>query len=123
MRFSYHRDIIYKSICEVDNHPTAADIFDMVKPRINKISLGTIYRNLSQLIETNMIHELNISGISHYDGNLDQHQHFVCKHCNSIIDCSIQNDLDENKIKGTKEFDIQEVDIIFSGLCQECKLN
>ena len=123
MRFSYHRDIIYKSICEVDNHPTAADIFDMVKSGIDNISLGTIYRNLTQLVEKNMICELNINGISHYDGNMDQHQHFVCKHCKSIIDCFIQNDLDEYKIKENRQFEIQEVDIIFSGLCQKCKLN
>ena len=123
MRFSYQRDIIYNFIYGVNTHPTAADVFNMVKPKIKNISLGTVYRNLTQLVKKNMIHELNISGISHYDGNLDQHQHFVCKHCNSIIDCSIQNDWDENKIKGTKEFDIQEVDILFSGLCQHCKPN
>ena len=123
MRFSYQRDIIYQAICSVETHPTAAGIFNMVKPQIENISLGTIYRNLGQLVEKNKIRELTISGISHYDGNMDPHQHFVCKQCNSIFDCSIQNDWNENTIKESKEFDIQEVHIIFSGLCQECKLN
>ena len=123
MRFSYQRDIIYQSICSVKTHPTAAGIFNMVKPHIENISLGTIYRNLGQLVKKNMIRELTISGISHYDGNMDPHQHFVCKQCNSIIDCSSQNAWNENNLKENKEFDIQEVDIIFSGLCQECKLN
>ena len=95
----------------------------MVKPHIKNISLGTIYRNLGRLVKENMIRELNISGIAHYDGNMDPHQHFVCKQCNSIIDCSTQNVWNENNIKESTKFDIQEVDIIFSGLCQECKLN
>ena len=123
MRFSYQRDIIYQSICSVKNHPTATGIFNMVKPHIENISLGTIYRNLGRLVKENMIRELNISGIAHYDGNMDPHQHFVCKQCNSIIDCSTQNAWNENNIKESKEFDIQEVEIIFSGLCQNCKLN
>ena len=123
MRFSYQRDIIYNSIYGVNTHPTATDIFNMVHPQIESISLGTIYRNLAQLAKKHMIRELNLDGVSHYDGNMDPHQHFVCKQCNSIIDCSTQNAWNENNIKESKEFDIQEVDIIFSGLCQNCKLN
>ena len=73
MRFSHQRDIIYKSICGVDTHPTAADIFNMVQPQIENISLGSVYRNLTQLTQIHMIHELKIDGISHYDANLDSH--------------------------------------------------
>ena len=123
MRFSYHRDIILKSICSVDTHPTAKDVFNMVQPQINNISLGTVYRNLAQLTKEHMILELNISGIYHYDGNISPHQHFVCKQCGSIFDCHTNNDWNVDNMKGEKEFDIQEINIIFSGFCQDCKLN
>ncbi len=123
MRFSYQRDIIYKTIYVVDTHPTATDIFTMVKPQIENISLGTVYRNLAQLVQKNMIRELNISGVSHYDGNMVPHQHFFCNQCSSIIDCHTQNNWNAANMKEYKEFDIQEIDILFSGLCQECKPN
>ena len=123
MRFSYQRDSIYKSICGVDTHPTAADIFTMIKPQIKNISLATIYRNLAQLVQKQMIRELNINGISHYDGNMSSHQHYVCKKCGSIMDCYAKNDWNVERIKKTKEFDIQEIHIQFSGVCQDCKPN
>ena len=123
MRFSYQRDIIYKSICGVDTHPTASDVFNMLQPKIKNISLGTVYRNLAQLVKEQMILELNIAGISHYDGNIEPHQHFVCKQCKTIFDCHTQNDWIVNNIKEVNEYDIQEIDIIFSGYCQKCKPN
>ena len=123
MRFSYQRDIIYKSICGVDTHPTASDVFNMVQPKIKNISLGTVYRNLAQLVQEHMILELNIAGITHYDGNIEPHQHFVCKQCKTIFDCHTQNDWIVNNIKDNKEYDIQQIDIIFSGYCQKCKPN
>ena len=123
MRLSYQRDIIYNSIYGVNTHPTAADIFNMVRPQIENISLGTVYRNLSQLIQEQMIRELNIDGVSHYDGNMDPHQHFVCNKCGSIFDYPTQNDWNVNNMQECKEFDIQKIDIIFSGLCQKCTPN
>ena len=123
MRYSYQRDIIYKSICGVDTHPTATDIFNMVQPKIENISLGTVYRNLAQLTKEHMILEINIKGVSHYDGNMAPHEHFVCKKCETIIDCYTRNGWEVDEIKEGTDFDIQEMDIIFSGLCQQCKIN
>ena len=123
MRFSYQRDIILKSIYEVDTHPTALDVFNMVQPHIPNISMGTIYRNLAQLSKENMILELNICGISHYDGNISPHQHLICKKCKTIIDCHTSNDWNLDNIKKVKEFEIQEIDIKFFGFCKECTLN
>ena len=95
----------------------------MAQLQIENLSLGTVYRNLAQLTKEHMILELNINGISHYDGNLDPHQHFVCNECGSIFDCHTQNKLNVDNIKETNEFNIQEIDMIFSGLCQHCQPN
>ena len=95
----------------------------MVKPKSKNISLGTIYRNLAQLVDENMIRELNLNGISHYDGNMNPHQHFVCNECGSIIDCHAKNDLNIENIKKKNNFDIKAVNIVFSGYCQKCKLS
>ncbi|SVD73928.1 uncharacterized protein METZ01_LOCUS426782, partial [marine metagenome] len=108
--------MIYKSVCKVDTHPTAADVFNMAHPYIKNISMGTIYRNLSQLAENNMIIEININGITHYDGNISSHQHFVCNECGSIFYCHTQNNWNTDIVQGINEYDIQNIDIIFSGL-------
>ena len=95
----------------------------MVKPHIPKISMGTIYRNLAQLVNHCMILELNIDGVSHYDGNINIHQHFLCNKCQTIYDCEIPAENIADNVVGLEKFDIQEYQIIFSGHCQKCNPN
>ena len=123
MRFSFQRDIIYNSIRSVNTHPSAEDVYLMVKPHIPKISMGTIYRNLAQLVSHGMILELNIDGVSHYDGNINIHQHFLCNKCQTIYDCEMPTENMADNVVGLEQFDIQGCQIIFSGHCQECKPN
>ena len=123
MRYSHQRDIIYKSICSVKTHPAAEEVYSMIKPHIPRISMGTIYRNLTQLVEHGMILELNINGISHYDGNINIHQHFLCNKCQTIFDCEIPVENIAYNVVGIENFDIQGCQIIFSGHCQECNPN
>ena len=123
MRYSYQRDIIYNSIQSVKTHPSAERVYSMVKPHIPKISMGTIYRNLAQLIEHEMILELNIDGVTHYDGNLNIHQHFLCNKCQTIFDCEIPEENMAHNVMELENFDVQGCQIIFLGHCQKCNLN
>ena len=123
MRYSYQRDIIYKSICSVKTHPVAEEVYSMVKPHIPKISMGTIDRNLAQLVYHSMILQLNIDGVSHYDGNINIHQHFLCKKCQSIFDCQMPAENMADNVVELENFDVQGCQIIFSGHCQECNPN
>ena len=123
MRYSYQRDIIYKSICSVKTHPAAEEVYTMVKPHIPNISTGTIYRNLAQLTLHGMILELNIDGVSHYDGNINIHQHFLCNKCQTIYDCEMSAENMADNVLGLEKFDVQGYQIIFSGYCQGCKPN
>ena len=95
----------------------------MVKTQIPKISMGTIYRNLSQLVDHGMILELNIDGVSHYDGNINIHQHFLCKKCQTIFDCEMPVENMADDVIGLDAFDVQGCQILFSGQCQECNPN
>ena len=123
MRYSHQRDIIYKSICSVKTHPVAEKVYSMVKLYIPNISMGTIYRNLAQLVDHGMILELNIDGVSHYDGNINIHQHFLCNKCQTIFDCEIPVENMADNVVGLENFDVQGCQIIFSGHCHVCKPN
>ena len=123
MRYSYQRDIILKSICSMKTHPVAEEVYSMVKPHIPKISMGTIYRNLAQLVYHSMILQLNIDGVFHYDGNINIHQHFLCNKCQTIFDCEMPVENMADNVIGLDNFDIQGCQILFSGQCQECNPN
>ena len=123
MRYSHQREIIFKSICSVITHPAAEEVYSMVQPHIPNISMGTVYRNLAQLVDYGMIRELNIDGVSHYDGNINIHQHFLCNNCQTIFDCKIPPENMADNVIGLENFDVQGCQIIFSGHCQECNPN
>ncbi len=50
-KYSHQREAIRDVLASVCTHPTAAEIYDMVRERIPNISLGTVYRNLSMLAD------------------------------------------------------------------------
>ncbi len=68
-------------------HPTAETIFDDVRRRLPRISLGTVYRNLQRLVDEGRIGVAQIGARSlRYDATATPHDHFVCRQCGRIDD-------------------------------------
>ena len=87
------------------------------------ISLGTVYRNLSKLVEENLIIKLDISaGAEHFDGNIHPHYHFVCAECDSIYDIDAAP-FTELNAWASRLFrgDVYKHSLNFLGLCEACK--
>ena len=49
------RMIILEELRKVDTHPSADEVYEMVRKRLPRISLGTVYRNLEILSKTGEI--------------------------------------------------------------------
>jgi Fe2+ or Zn2+ uptake regulation protein len=107
IRKTRQRDLILKTLRGTKSHPTADWIYEKVKKEIPNISLGTVYRNLSTLKEMGEILELNYgSKYSRFDGNPQNHYHFVCTECGRVFDvegCPVDKGLDE---KVSRENDV-----------------
>ena len=56
-RKSKQRDAIISELCSRYDHPTAMELYLSVREVIPNLSLGTLYRNLSQLEENGMVLE------------------------------------------------------------------
>ena len=69
-----------------------------------------------------MIKELNINGISHYNGNIHDHQHFNCTQCKSIIDYPVDSNLLMDQFTNLTTHETKECQVIFSGICNACQL-
>jgi Fur family ferric uptake transcriptional regulator len=54
------RKVILEELRNVDTHPSADEIYEMVRKRLPHISLGTVYRNLEILSETGAIQKLEL---------------------------------------------------------------
>jgi len=84
------------------------------------ISLGTVYRNLGQLVDNNIILALNIDGSTHYDAVISEHQHFQCNSCNQIIDIMLNTTKFISNIELETNHKIDGCQVHFNGICEKC---
>ena len=81
------RRVILHELCQMTSHPTAAQLYALVRQRLPRISLGTIYRNLEVLHEDGLIHKMEFAGTeTRFDGNVDSHDHVRCTVCDRVDD-------------------------------------
>lgn len=68
-------------------HPTAETIYHLAKMELPRISMGTVYRNLSEMSAQGEILRIPFSdGPDRFDNNLSRHDHAVCKVCGRLFD-------------------------------------
>ncbi len=92
-RKSKQRDAIINELCSRYDHPTAMELYLSVREQIPNLSLGTLYRNLSQLEENGMIIRIPDGATDRFDGNVNPHAHFKCLSCGNVYDLmSFNND-------------------------------
>lgn len=123
MRFSKQRDLILNIVQGTRSHPTADWVYGEVRKELPNVSLGTVYRNLGQLVDNKLLKSINIDGTIHYDAFLDDHQHFQCKTCNNIydIDISIKDFISQMESKTNYKIDRCQIHLV--GICEKCQNN
>lgn len=121
-RMTPQRTLILKYIRSVHSHPTAEMVYRGVIKEMPTITLATVYRNLNLLAEQGDILKLEINNEFRFDGDTSHHQHCVCRKCNRLDDL-FQEELSEHAMKNvqSKDFHPEQVSIIFTGLCNNCK--
>lgn len=81
------RRVVHEELCAVKTHPTAAELYELVRRRMPRISLGTVYRNLEVLHQDGMIRKLDFAGTeTRFDGTIEDHYHVRCRQCGRIED-------------------------------------
>lgn len=123
MKFSKQRELILNTILENRVHPTADFIYTYLKKDNPNLSLGTVYRNLSQLVEHGFIRKVSIPGYpDKFDGNLNNHYHLICEQCGEIYDLDSKV-LDNLNITLSNELgiDVTASNITLKGVCNNCK--
>ncbi len=86
-RMTNQRKVIMEVLKDVKTHPTADQVYEMVRKRLPKISLGTVYRNLETLSDLNMIQKIEVGGTQkRFDGEVENHYHVRCRICGKVED-------------------------------------
>ncbi|MBP3704678.1 MAG: transcriptional repressor [Clostridia bacterium] len=122
--FSRKREAIYNAVCGTKVHPTAEWVYETLKPDYPDLSLGTVYRNIKKFCENGKIRSVGvIRGQEHFDGDTSKHSHFVCSGCGRVLDIfePVVEEETLTDIEKKHDFLIISEDILFSGICPECK--
>ena len=119
MRFSQQRETVKNVVRGTNSHPTAEWVYTQTKKIIPNISLGTVYRNLSQLSDNSSIRTIQDGSVTRYDGNIKPHHHLKCDECSEIIDIEIHDLNLKNIIKSKFDFEPSDVEITVTGTCNK----
>lgn len=125
MKFSKQRELILNAVKENNVHPTADFIYEYLKKDNPNLSLGTVYRNLSQLVDYGFIKKVSIPGYpDRFDGTLSEHSHIICDKCGNIydIESAILKNI-PNAISDELDMEIRSYNISFRGICKKCNNN
>ena len=122
VRMTHQREIILEELRQLKTHPTADELYDIVKKRLPRISLATVYRNLDVLADLGMIQRIEVSGRQkRFDGNPEPHHHIRCLVCGRVADVEMDNppkiDFDALHTHGFKVLGFR---LEFEGVCPEC---
>ncbi len=91
-RNTRQRQLVLDAVRSRNDHPTADDIYLAVRELDERISRGTVYRNLNLLEETGAICSVKAPGGSRFDWKTDGHAHVVCTECGCIADAALPYD-------------------------------
>lgn len=120
IRVSHQRLMILDFLVNNRNHPTADDIYKSLKSKDPILSQATVYNTLNLFVANNIASELEFNqSRKRYDFYQKHHSHFICENCGEILDLDIN--VDNLKLEGLEEYEINKIDLTFRGICSNCK--
>ncbi len=122
-RMTRQRRVLLEVLASVTCHPTAAELYDLVRERLPGISPGTVYRNLKVLKDLGYVQELCFGpNASRFDANVASHYHVRCNCCGRVEDIPMQPIVGiEDAQRALGGWQITGHRVEFHGLCPECK--
>jgi Fur family ferric uptake transcriptional regulator len=117
------RRVILDELGRLTTHPTAEELCQLVRRRLPRISLATVYRNLDILSQQGMIQKLETAGLQRrFDGNAAEHWHVRCIHCGRVADVTgAPSAVDRTGLRADRDYEIIGVRVEFIGICPDCK--
>jgi Fur family peroxide stress response transcriptional regulator len=78
---------IFGFLAQTDKHPTAEEVFLVMRQKFPQMSFATVYKNLKKFQNLGLICEIETpDGAARYDANLENHHHIINLDTKEIID-------------------------------------
>lgn len=122
-RNTIQRALVLEAVQSLHNHPTSADVYEVVRQKHPNISRATVYRNLGVLATRGDVLRVEVpNGADRYDFFNEPHYHAKCRVCGGITDVEMPYEYNlANKVSDAHGFTIEHHEIIFEGVCPHCQ--
>ena len=125
LRLTGPRRLVLEAVRGSAAHPSAEAVHHMVRSRLPRVSLGTVYRNLRLLVAQGLVKELP-GPHARFDCNLTEHHHFTCLACGRIADVAgpvvdRHSRALRTRVESSGGFSVTHHRIEFFGRCADCR--
>ena len=120
-RSTKQRQLILEAVEKRHDHPTADQIYLDVRAADQRISRGTVYRNLGILSASGQISNVKVPAADRFDSRLDRHYHLFCACCGRVFDAPVSYHGEyDAQVEAETGFQISRHRTVFEGLCPDC---
>ncbi len=112
------------SAIESLGHANIDEIYEIAKKRHSTMSLATVYKNVTALLEKNILKEVALNNFkSKYEVTKERHAHLVCKECGYVEDIKLDNDINNisKSISLKNNFEFNDIELNIYGICSKCQ--
>lgn len=122
-RMTRQRRLILETLQRVKSHPTADELYSMVRRKCPHLSLGTVYRNLDVLNRCGLALKLDRVGMqARFDGDTSEHWHVRCRECGRVDDVFQRPvQVEQETVRNETGYRILGYSLEYEGICPRCQ--
>jgi Fur family peroxide stress response transcriptional regulator len=124
LKITPQRCAIYKALAGAKTHPTADEMYAVVKKDFPNISYDTVNRTLLTFAEIGVVDVVPTKGgPRRFDPDRNIHHHFHCIQCGKIFDFH-SDEFDNLGIPDPirEDFTVYSRRVLLNGLCPKCRI-
>src|SRR5919205_1470046 len=117
------RRAVLEALTRAKGHPSAEDVYLIVKRENPRVALGTVYQALSVLEEVGVIGSKHWSeSPTRYDLNVEPHLDIRCAGCGEVAEIpGVGLEELEERIRNKTPYEVTHTTMVIEGLCPACR--
>jgi Fe2+ or Zn2+ uptake regulation protein len=117
------RRAVLESLKDFKGHPSAEEVYLVVKKKNPRVALGTVYQALSVLEEIGLIEAKHWSESPvRYDLNTEPHHDIRCVRCGEVTEVpGVEFEDFATRIQENTPYKITNASLVIEGVCPDCQ--
>lgn len=117
------RRAVLEALKDFKGHPSAEEVYLVVKKRNPRVALGTVYQALSVLEEIGLIEAKHwLESPVRYDLNTEPHYDIRCTRCGEVAEIpGIEFEDFAARIRENTPYEVTNASLVIQGVCPDCQ--